>query len=314
MILPFLRRLLFAACLIFAVSSASVWLVRLAPGDFVTQTLGTTGTAGEAARLRARLGLDRSAGHLYVAWLGGLTHFDLGRSFIDDRPVLALVTERAMNTALLAAVALLVATVTGVGLGTYAGRHAAGWLSSLIGAGSLALLSVPPLLMSLLLVGIAARTRWLPIGGMRSAVGEQGPVDVLRHLVAPALALALPMAASFERLQARAVSDTLRAPFVLATRARGVSDTWVLWRVAMKPALRTLASVYGLAMAGLFSGSFAVEVVTAWPGLGRLMVDALRLRDVSLVAGCVLAGSVLLAMATLLGDALLVWVDPRAAE
>ncbi|MEQ1869934.1 MAG: ABC transporter permease [Vicinamibacterales bacterium] len=314
MALFFFRRLLFAACLIFAVSSASVWLVSLAPGDFVTQTLGTTGTAGEAARLRARLGIDRSAGQLYVAWLGGLTHFDLGRSFIDDRPVLALVTERAMNTALLAAVALLVATVTGVGLGTYAGRHAAGWLSSLIGAGSLALLSVPPLLMSLLLVWIAARTRWLPVGGMRSAVGEQGPVDVLRHLVAPALALALPMAASFERLQARAVSDTLRARFVLATRARGVSDRWVLWRVAMKPALRTLAAVYGLAMAGLFSGSFAVEVVTAWPGLGRLMVDALRLRDVSLVAGCALAGSVLLAMATLLGDALLVLVDPRASE
>jgi peptide/nickel transport system permease protein len=144
--------------------------------------------------------------------------------------------------------------------------------------------------------------------------GGAGVVDLLRHLVVPAAALALPLAAMFERLQAQAMREVIGEPYVLAALARGVPRSRVLWRDALKAALRPIASVYGLVVGTLLSGSFAVEIITTWPGLGGLMLEALRARDAYLVAGCAAAGSVFLACGTLLSDAALALVDPRARE
>jgi peptide/nickel transport system permease protein len=175
---------------------------------------------------------------------------------------------------------------------------------------------MPPLLTSLFLVFVAARTGWLPISGMRSAsVPADGALfDLLRHLVVPAAAIALPLAAMLERLQAQSMSEVLGEPFVLATMARGVPRSRVVWRGALKAALRPVAGVYGLVIGSLFSGSFAVEVITAWPGLGSLMLQALRTRDIYLVAGCAGAGALFLACGTLVSDVALAAVDPRASE
>jgi len=139
-------------------------------------------------------------------------------------------------------------------------------------------------------------------------------LDLLRHLIVPAAALALPLAAMFERLQAQAMSDVVDQPYVLATLARGVPRSRVVWRDALKAALRPVAALYGLVVGTLLSGSFAVEVITAWPGLGRLMLDALLARDVYLVAGCAAAGSLFLAAGTLMSDAALALIDPSTSE
>src|SRR5439155_25459132 len=138
--------------------------------------------------------------------------------------------------------------------------------------------------------------------------------DGARHLVVPPAALALPVAAMFERLQAQAMAEVVGQPYVLAAFARGVPRSRVVWRDALKAALRPAASVYGLVVGSLLSGSFAVEMVTSWPGLGQLMLQALRSRDVSLVAGCAAAGSVFLAFGTLVSDAALALIDPRTRE
>jgi peptide/nickel transport system permease protein len=232
------------------------------------------------------------------------------------RPVRDLIPERAANTAILAITALVVATAVGLPLGIVAGSRRSGVLSNAIRAGSLVLLSMPPLLTSLFLVFVAARTGWFPIGGMRSANVPAGgaTLDLLHHLVLPAAAIALPLAAMLERLQAQAMSEVVGEPFVIATLARGVPRSRVVWRSALKAALRPVASVYGLIVGTLLSGSFAVEVITAWPGLGTLMLGALRTRDVYLVAGCAGAGAVFLALGTLLSDIALGLVDPRASE
>jgi peptide/nickel transport system permease protein len=139
-------------------------------------------------------------------------------------------------------------------------------------------------------------------------------LDLLRHLIVPAGALALPLAAMFARLQAQAMAEAIAAPFVLATHARGVPRLRIVWRDALKAALRPIASLYGLVVGSLLSGSFVVEYVSAWPGLGRLMLEALRARDIYLVAGCAAAGSIFIAFGSLLSDAALALVDPRAAE
>jgi len=306
------RRLAFSVLLVFVVSSASLLLASIAPGDFVTESLGAVVSPETAARARARYGLDRSVAEQYGRWLTRVARFDFGRSLVYDRPVADLVPERAANTALLALAALIVSTVIGLPLGILSGSRR-GIVAAIVRGASVALVSMPPLLTSLVLVFIAARTGWLPIGGMHStAAGSTSVIDVLKHMIVPVVALALPIAATFERLQSQALAETVRQPFVTATIARGVSEQRVVWRDALKAALVPVASMYGLVVGSLLSGSFVVEMVTAWPGLGRLMLDGLRGRDASLVAACAATGTLFLAFGTLLSDAALAFVDPRS--
>ena len=139
-------------------------------------------------------------------------------------------------------------------------------------------------------------------------------IDTLWHLPLPALALALPIAATFERLQAQAVSEAAQEPFVSAAVARGVPPRRLLGRHIWRVALQPMCAVYGLAIGALLSGSFVVEYVTAWPGLGRLMYEALRARDIYLVAGCAATGGACLALGGLLSDVMLAVVDPRVVK
>jgi peptide/nickel transport system permease protein len=307
------RRLAFAIFLVIAVSSASLVLARLAPGDFVATALGGQASAQEMAQARARFGLDKSLGAQYVAWVVAAAHLDFGQSLAYGRPVRDLIPERAANTAILALTAIVLATLVGLPLGVISGSRRGGVVTGAIRTGSLVLLSLPPLLTSLFLVFLAARTGWLPIAGMHAAQVPPGGalLDLIRHLVVPAAAIGLPLAAMLERVQAQAMREVVGQPFVLATLARGVPRSRVVWRDALKAALRPVASVYGLIIGTLLSGSFAVEVITAWPGLGNLMLTALRARDVYLVAGCAGAGAIFLALGTLVSDVALALVDPR---
>jgi peptide/nickel transport system permease protein len=180
-------------------------------------------------------------------------------------------------------------------------------------------LSIPPLLTSLVLVWIAARTGWFPVGGM-SSVGASSLAwgawlsDLAWHLPLPALALGLPIAATLERLQAQAMGDTVGRPFVFAALARGLSHDQLIRRHAWRASLGPVCALYGIVIGALLSGSFAVEYVTSWPGLGRLMFDALRARDIYLVAGCAAAGAVFLALGSLISDLLLAAADPRVRD
>jgi peptide/nickel transport system permease protein len=298
---------------VFAVSSAALLLARLAPGDYATDALGVGARPEEVGALRARLGLDQPLTVQYGRWLSRAVRFDFGRSLMYDRPVSDIVPERAANTALLALSALAIATLVGLPLGVLTGTRARGPLPGVVRFASLVLLSMPPLLMSVLLVFLAACTGWLPVGGMRTA-GDGTTFDIVRHMVVPVLALALPLGALFERMQAQAMTDVVDQPFILAAQARGVPRSRIVWRDGLKASLRPVASMYGLVVGTLLSGSFVVEIVTAWPGLGRLMLDALRARDVYLVAGGAAAGSLFLALGTLLSDFALAIVDPRTAE
>jgi peptide/nickel transport system permease protein len=304
------RRLAFAVVLVFAVSSVSLMLARFAPGDYVAESLGATAKREAVEAARARYGLNRSFGQQYREWLSGVARLDFGRSMQYDRPVAELVPERALNTGILAVAALTLATLVGLPLGIVTGAGRRGVVPAAIRGVSLVLLSMPPLLTSLFLVFIAAKSGVLPVGGMTSTTGG----ELLSHMVVPVAALALPLAAMFERLQSQAMGETVSQPYVLATLSRGVPRTRVIWRDALKNALRPVASIYGLVIGTLLSGSFAVEAITAWPGLGQLMLGALRARDVYLVAGCAAAGSVFLAIGTLLSDAMLAAVDPRARQ
>lgn len=303
------RRVVGAALFVFVVASVAFLLAVMAPAS-AEDALGRS----EAQRLAARaaLGLDQPIWTQYARWLRGLPQLDLGRSALYRRPVSDLVGERALNTGILALASLLVATLIGIPLGRRAGV-ARGLLPRVVRLGSVFLLSLPPLVGSLLLVLVAASTGWAPAGGMTSG-GLSGPawfLDVLRHLPVPTLALALPVAATLERLQARSMAEAAGQPFVRASLARGRSAADALRLHAWPVSLAPILGVYGVIVASLFSGSFVVEAVTAWPGLGRLLVDAMYARDVWLVAGCGATGAAFLAVATLVADLVHAVIDPR---
>lgn len=299
---PLLRfliaRALSAFALVFIVASGALLLAEAAPGDYASR-FGRD--PASIAAERHRLGLDRPAVEQYGAWLARSLRLDLGESFQYRRPVLALVRERAGNTAILAAAALVLATCVGVPWGLFTGSRGRGFVPALLRGVSLAVLSMPPLITSMLLLTMAARTRWLPVGGM----------GTLKHLIVPSVALALPLAAAIERLQSQALHDALQRPSMLAALARGVPRGRVITRHAWRLSIGPLLGIYGVLVGSLFSGSFAVELVTSWPGLADLMRQALMSRDTYLVAGCAAAGALFLALAVLAADLAHVAVDPR---
>jgi peptide/nickel transport system permease protein len=285
-----IRRVLTAALLVLAASSASFVLARLAPGDHLS---GFDIDPAYAAAERVRLGLDRPLVEQYAAWLSGGVRLDFGESLRFRRPVTALLRERAGNTALLGLCALSLATMIGIPLGVVSGSRR-GMLPSILGGTSLVLLSIPPLITSLVLLVVAMR--W----GL-----------ALPRVVLPALALALPMTALLERLQAQSMGEALGEPSIAAAIARGVPARRVVWRHGLKLSLKPVLAIYGVIVGGVLSGSFVVEMVMDWPGLGDLMYEALVSRDLYLVAGCAAAVSVFLAAGILLADLALIAIDPR---
>src|SRR5947209_4309689 len=198
-----IRRLLFAVLLVFTVSSSALVLTRLAPGDYAMVTLGVDARPELLQRTRERYGLDRPIAAQYRDWLAHAVRLDFGESMQHGVPVAGLVRGAAANTAILATAALVVATFIGLPLGVVSGSRT-GVAAHAIRTASVIVLSLPSLLISLVLLVLAARTGWFPVGNMRSA-GPSSTGDLIWHLVVPATALALPIAATFERIQAQAM-------------------------------------------------------------------------------------------------------------
>jgi len=294
-----LRRLLGALIFVVVVSTSALVLIRLAPGDATTDMKMSVADPAAIAAARSRLGLDRPIWAQAASWIGGLARFDLGTSSHYGRPVSGLVVERVGNTAILGGLALVMATLIGIPCGVVSGsRGGAG--ARVIAAASILLVAAPPMLLALALLYLAVTTGVLSV--------EPG------SLLLPLLALALPMGAVIERLQSRATADTVHTPAFVAAAARGIPRARVVWLHSLRASLQPVLGVYGIIIAALFSGSVAVEAITSWPGLGRLMLDGLLSRDVFLVAGCALAGSFLVAIGNLTADVLRAFIDPRIRE
>ena len=291
------RRVLAAVLFVLVVSSGALVLVRMAPGDATSDLFlsGADPAAVEAAR--HRLGLDQSVTVQLKKWLQGVATLDLGVSSRYGRPVADLVADRAGNTALLAALALVVATLIGLPIGILTGSRPTSRFAMIVTWLSVAFVACPPIVGTLGLLLLAVETGWLSI-----APGS---------LAVPTLALALPLAAMLERLQAQAIAEAVSSPDLVAGAARGLSRGRLLWMHAARQSLRPVLGVYGIVIGSLFSGSIAVETMTAWPGLGRLMLDGLVSRDIFLVAGCAMAGAVLIAAGNFIADVVRAAVDPR---
>jgi peptide/nickel transport system permease protein len=297
-LIRFLIRRFAASCVFIAVVATSTFvLARVAPGDHTSGPILAGVDLAVIEAERARFGLDRSLPSHLASWASAAARLDLGMSSRFGRPVRDLVLQGAGATALLASLALLLGTAIGLPVGLLTGARPSGWLARAVQPLSIALVSCPPIVAALALLLLATTTGWVS-----TAPGG---------LVIPVIALALPLAATIERVQSQATMETMASPDLMAAAARGIPPSRLVWVHGARQSLRPVLGIYGLIVGGLFSGSLAVEWVTSWPGLGRLTYDALVHRDLFLISGCALAGAMLIAAGNFAADLARAAADPR---
>ena len=315
-----LRRLLQAIPLLLGVSAVTFLVLKLAPGDFLNTMAENPGISAETIdSLRHRFGLDRPWWVQYGLYLRNVfLHFDFGESFSRHQPVFTVLREGLGNTLLLAGAAALVTWCLAIPLGVLAAVRQFSWVDKMLSVLSFMWLSIPEVLSGLLLLFLAARTGWLPVGGMHSLEWDQldlagKAVDLLRHIALPALVVGLiPLAGRMRQMRANLL-DVLRLDYVTTARAKGLDERHVVFKHALRNAINPLITLFGFTLGSLVSGSFIAEVIFAWPGLGRITLDALLAKDQYLVMGSVLMAATVLVAGNLIADLLLAIADPRIA-
>jgi peptide/nickel transport system permease protein len=270
------------------------------------------------ARLKQQFGLDQPLLVQYGRYLAALAHGELGQSFAARRPVIDMLGDAIPATVLLAGTALFIEFSLGLAIGVVqavnARRH---WDSALTGV-TLFFYSLPTFWLGLILLLLFGEwLHWFPVGGiidpaMHDSFGAIGRLlDRLHHLVLPALTLGLVSAAGTARFQRPAMLSALNQDFVRTARAKGISNSGVLWHHAVRNALLPYITLLGLALPFLLTGAVVVETVFAWPGMGKLAADAIATRDYPVVTATTLLASALVVVGSLLADLLYMVADPR---
>ena len=316
------RRLGAAALTVLVVVSLTFLLAHLAPGEpMLAEAERMHADPARVARVRAQFGLDRPLPAQYAMYVGNVLRGNLGESFVQRRPVAALLRERLPHTIMLAGAALLLGFALGIALALLQALHAGSRRDALLGALALAFASTPTFWLGLVLLWVFGQILgWLPLSGMTTPVLHEQmgmmarAMDVLRHLVLPALTLALVQTAAIARFQRGALVDTLRAEFVRAAKARGLAGRAVLLRHALRSALAPVVTLAGFTVPTLLAGSVLVETVFGWPGMGRLTQEAIASRDYNLIQGCGVLAGTLVALGSLAADLGARALDPRLSR
>jgi len=300
------------------ISFLTFLLIHLAPGDFLSQVEINPQVSPETiASMRERFGLDKPWPVQYLLWIKNIfLKLDFGESFSRHQPVFQVLAPAAMNSLGLALAAALVTWVLALPLGILAAVKQHSWVDRVASLVAVLGISVPEVFLALLVLFMAAKTGWFPLGGMVSldhdSLSWGGKVlDRLHHLILPALVLATVPLASRTRQMRASLLEVLRAEYVTTARAKGLPESRVVVKHAVRNALNPLVTLFGYTLGGLLSGAFLVEVILSWPGLGRVTIDALLTRDLYLIMGSVLMASSVLVLGNLVADLLLLVVDPR---
>jgi len=313
-----LNHVLQGLALVIAVVVLNFVLVHAAPGDPVETIAGASGGMSDAlkAQLRTQYGLDRPLPVQLGVYLGKVAHGDLGHSYFFNLPVTDLIAERLPATLLLVLCAVLIAFLVGTTLGVLASKKPNGWLSQSITVLSLVGFAAPVFWMGMMLVILfAAVLPIFPVAGMRdvdaSGGGLHGVLDVLHHLVLPAVALALVYLAQYSRLARASMLDVLGADYIRTARAKGLADRVVLYKHALRNAVLPVVTLLGLQFGNVIAGAILVETVFNWPGLGRLAFDSVLRRDYPTILGVLLFSSIVVVVMNLLTDLAYRLIDPR---
>lgn len=324
------RRLLFGAVLIFLSTIVSFAILKASPGESGATEIDPRLSQEYIAQWKALYGLDQHPVEQYLNWLGlaklvgasdrpGLLQGNLGLSVVYKQPVSTVVQSRLVATLVLNLLALLLTWAVAVPLGTYAAVKQHKWGDRILGLFSFTGMSLPGFFMALILLWLlASRSQVLPPGGLRSLDHDRMTpfgqlLDYARHLVIPVTVLTFGALASLQRVTRGNMLEVLRQQYVTTARAKGLSETTVIYKHALRNAVNPLVTLLGFQFAALFGGAALLENVINYPGMGSLILEALRAKDDYLVMATFLLGSVMLVLGNLLAEILLAWVDPRVS-
>jgi len=330
MLLYFLRRLLGAIPVLIVVAGIIFALMQLAPGDAVSMLISDEASEADKDRIREAWGLDRPPFLQFVSFLGNALTGDFGTSFRYKMPVMEIVWERLPATIELSVAATLIAVLVGVPLGVLAASRPGSVWDGVASAFSFAGISMPNFWLGILLILLfAGHLNILPSGG-REPWGMgldritgfliidatlQGRWDALgaalRHLALPAIVLGTNMMGIITQMTRASVQDAMHEDYVMTARAKGLSESRVLWRHAFRNAMVGVVTIIGLEFGTLLSGAMIVETVFAWPGIGSLLIQGISSRDFPLIIGLVLVYTGLFILMNLIIDLLYTLIDPR---
>ena len=294
-------RLLFALPALWLIVTMVFLLAHVVPGDPVEQMLGEGARIEDLRQLRHQMGLDLPVTTQYLHYLTGIARGDLGESLRFHEPVIRVVLNHYPATLELAVVALLICAAIGIPMGLYAAERRAA-VDRAVGLFTLLGLSVPNFALGpLLILVFSVILGWLPVSG------RGGP----SHLVLPAITLGAALAGILTRMVRTSVIEELSSDYVRTARAKGLSPAAVLFRHAFPNALIPILTILGLQFGTLLAGTVVTETIFSWPGIGRLVVQAIGARDYPLLQGCILLIAVSYVVVNLLTDFVCVLVDPR---
>ena len=258
------------------------------------------------------LGLDRSLPEQYFIWVANLVQGDFGRSYILNRPVIDEVLERLSATLILAGVSLVLCSVFGLIAGIVSAVRQFGWTDRIVTFFVLIGISMPAFWLGLIFILVfAVQLRVLPASGMYAVYGGGDLPDLLRHLIMPAVTLAIVATGVIARLTRAAMLEVLRQDFVRTARAKGLNERTVIFKHALRAALVSIIPVIGVQAGFVLGGAVYIETVFQWPGLGAMLVQAVSTRDLLLVQGGVLVAATLYVLVNLAADVAQAMLDPR---
>jgi peptide/nickel transport system permease protein len=304
-----LTRLALTIPVVWLVVSLVFLLIHLVPGDPILQMLGEGATPADLTALRHQYGLDQPLWRQYLHYWNGVVHGDLGSSIRLHDTVAHLISARYPYTMALTLTALGLGLALALPAGILAAVRRGRWLDQALSVVSLTGLSVPGLVLGpVLILVFSILLGWLPVSGANAGGGRS--ID-WHYLVLPSIAMGASLAAILTRMVRTAMLEELGQDYIRTARAKGLSETAVVWRHALPNALVPIVTVVGLQFGALLAGAIVTETIFSWPGLGRLTVSAISNRDYALVQGCLLSIGLTYVLVNLLTDVVNRWVNPR---
>jgi peptide/nickel transport system permease protein len=312
-----LKRLLQFIPLIFGMTFISFIIIQLAPGDYFTQLRMNPEISQETIEsMRRNFGLDKPVFVQYLYWLKNIATFNMGESFSYHVPVSFLIRQKLKNTLSLSLFSIFFTWAAAIPLGIFAAVKEGRWQDKMLSFLAYIGISIPSFLIAMLLVFFAARTTIFPVGGTTSvfsinATGWEKFADYLKHLLLPGIALTLAGIGSLYRLMKNNFLEALGSPYIPTARATGLSESRIYFRHALRNAINPMITIFGYTLSSILSGAALIEIVTNWPGMGRLILDAVLSQDLYLVMASLLIGGILLILGNLVADILIAVADPR---
>jgi peptide/nickel transport system permease protein len=307
------KRVLQAIPLLIGVSVIGFALMHLAPGGpLAVYTLNPTITAQDIERIKQVFGLDQPIYVQYLKWATGMFTGNWGNTFFGGRPVLDVIIERMPATFLLMGSGMSLAIVIGMLIGILGAVKRYSIFDYLATTGAMVALSFPTFWFGLMAIFIfALKLGWLPSGGMYTLGGEADIVDLARHLILPTVVLSLVLVAQWSRYTRSSFLEVIHQDYIRTARSKGLSTPRVLFRHAFPNALAPLIALAGIQLPWLFSGALVTETIFGWPGMGRLFVDSLTMKEYPVLMGMIMITAMAVIVGNLLADVLNAIIDPR---